>query len=69
LLSVPENGVPNPIFRANFFYRIQEMIDTLDLGKMMKLAYSFTSQSSIRLDIEEIHNRTTSVNNSGGEIF
>ena len=64
-----ENGNPPPAFRYTMYYRMIGMVDTLDLGKLLKTTFSMTSQSSHIVNTEEINMLTTAISNAGGEIL
>ena len=64
-----ENGNPAPVFRYTLYYRMIGMIDTLDLGKLLKMTFSMTSQSAHKVNTDDIKILTTAINNAGGEIF
>jgi hypothetical protein len=64
-----ENGNPPPVFRYILYYRLIGMTDTLDLGKLLKMTFSMTSQSAHKVNASDIQMLTTSINNAGGEIF
>jgi hypothetical protein len=66
---IVENGMPMPMFRYAIYYRMQGMVDTLDLKDYVRVGFSMTSQSSHGINTEEVKMITTSINNAGGEIF
>jgi hypothetical protein len=66
---VVENGMPMPVYRYVLYYRMMGMVDTLDLGKLLKITFSMTSQSSHKVNTSDVKMLTTSINNAGGEVF
>ena len=69
LLKLPENGNPYSALRATFLYRIVGFVDTMDLGEVLKMTFSVTSQGAIAVKSDELRMLTTSINNAGGEMY
>ena len=63
-----ENGMPAPAFRYSLYYRIIGMDDSLGLGMLLRMTFSMTSQSSHKVNTDDVKMLTTSINNAGGEI-